>query len=138
MAIASWTPVKSGTYLNTKRFALTQVSNDGDALPGAAGEEWVRVPTAVAIAAAPILGGLFVVAFPFVGLATVAAGVARKLAGGVKDGAADLAANLSAGPVPGEAHLTGKPGEAGQPVAGEPSDPSLAALGKDIEAKRRP
>jgi hypothetical protein len=110
MAIASGTLVRSGTYFNSTRFSFAQVK-DGEALKGGAGDRWFRVPLPLAVVAAPILGGLFVVAFPVIGVAALAYGLARKLAGGVKEGAAELAANLAPGPLPGEAHLTGKPGE---------------------------
>jgi hypothetical protein len=135
MAIASGTPVRSGTYFNSRRFTFVQVK-DGEALKGAAGERWVRVPLPLAVVAAPVLGGLFVVAFPVIGVAALAWGVARKLAGGVKEGAAGLAANLAPAPVPGEAHLTGKPGE-GAPASDAAKEPALDELGKAIEAKRQ-
>jgi hypothetical protein len=135
MAITSGTPVKSGYYLNSRRFSFSHVAVDGEALRGTAGDRWVRVPAPLLLAAAPIIGGLFVVAFPIVGVATLAVGIARKLAGGVKEGAADLAANLVPGPLPGEAHLTGKPGEAkdGTPAK---ADPALENLEKEIGEKR--
>jgi hypothetical protein len=136
MAIASGTPVKSGTYFNSTRFSFVQVK-DGEALKGAAGDRWIRVPLPLAVVAAPVLGGLFVVALPVIGLAAVAVGLARKLAGGVKEGAADLAANLAPAPVPGEAHLTGKAGEAAE-GAEAAKEPALEELGDEIEAKRRP
>jgi hypothetical protein len=137
MAIASGTTVKSGTYFNSTRFSLVQVK-DGEALKGSAGDRWVRVPLPLAVVAAPIVGGLFVVALPVVGVAALAYGLARKLAGGVKEGAADLAANLVPGPVPGEAHLTGKPGEEAAARGGEPAThEALDELGKKIDEQRR-
>ncbi len=132
MAIASGIPVKSGTYLNTRRFTFAQVK-DGDRLPGGAEDRWVRVPVVLAIAAAPVLGGIFVVAFPIIGAAALVNAIARKLVGGVKETAADLAANLAPGPVAGEAHLTGT---AGEKKEGGPA-PELDALKKEIEEKRQ-
>jgi hypothetical protein len=137
MAIANGMPVRSGTYFNSTRFTFAQVK-EGEALKGSAGDRWVRVPLPLAVVAAPIVGGLFVVAFPVIGVAALAYGVVRKLAGGVKEGAADLAANLVPGPLPGEAHLTGKPGEEGAAAEGEAAKhETLDALGKKIEEKRR-
>jgi hypothetical protein len=135
MAVTSGIPVKSGYYLNPRRFSFSHVATDGAALQGAAGDRWVRVPAPVLIALAPLIGGLFVVAFPIVGAATLVVGVARKLAGGVKEGAADLAANLVPGPLPGEAHLTGKPGEAKEGAEAK-AEPALADLEKEIGEKR--
>jgi hypothetical protein len=137
MAIANGMPVKGGTYLNTTRFTIAQVK-EGEALKGSAGDRWVRVPLPLAVVAAPVLGGLFVVAFPVVGVAALAYGLVRKLAGGVKEGAAELAANLVPGPLPGEAHLTGKPGEEKAAGEGEPAKhEALDELGKKIDEKRR-
>ena len=139
MAIVSGMPVKSGTYFNSTRFTFAQVQ-DGESLKGGAGDRWVRVPLPLAVAAAPVLGGLFVVVLPVLGLAAVALGLARKLSGGVKDGAADLAANLVSGPVPGAAHLTGKAGKPAETpaAAGAAKDPAaLQDLARKIEEKRR-
>lgn len=133
MTIASGNGTKGGTYLHTKRFTLAQVK-DGEALPGAAGEAWVRIPTALAVFAAPILGGLFVVALPLIGAVAAVNGLVRKLAGGAQEAAADLASNLSPGPVAGQAHLTGKPGEE---KGGEASAPELDAIAKEIDEKRQ-
>jgi hypothetical protein len=134
MAITSGTPVKSGYYWNSRRLAITHVAKDGEVLGGRPGDAWVRMPTAAVVAAAPVLGGLFVVAFPFFGAWAVASAIARAVGGRVKEGAADLAANLAPGPVPGEAHLTGKAGaEAGEAV----KDAKLEELEKEIGERRR-
>ena len=135
MTTTSGTPVKGGYYFNSRRFTFARVEKDGEVLPGGAGDRWTRVPVPLMLAAAPILGGVFVVAFPIIGAAAIGVALARKLSGGVKETASDLAANLAPGPLPGEAHLTGKPGEPGS-ASGAPS-PELEKLGKEIEEKRK-
>jgi hypothetical protein len=135
MAITSGTRVKSGYYFNSKRWAFARVENDGEALPGVKSDRWTRVPVPLMFAAAPVLGGVFVVAFPLIGAVAVGIAIGRKLGGGVKETAAELAANLGPMPLPGEAHLTGKPGEKAEGAASTP--PELEKLGKDIEEKRR-
>ncbi len=136
MTIASGIPVKSGYYLDAKGLKFTRIERDGDALPGGPGARWTRVPVAVVLAAAPVLGGLFVVAFPIIGVAALGLGIARKLSGGVKDRASELAATLAPGPLAGEAHLTGKPGEE-KKDAEKAATPELDALASKIEEKRK-
>lgn len=130
--LTSGTPVKSGYYWNSKRLAITHVANDGEVLAGRPGDAWVRMPTAAVLAMAPVLGGLFVVAFPFFGAYAVACAIGRAVGGRVKEGATELAANLAPGPVAGEAHLTGKPGEGGEGA----KDAKLDELAKEIGERR--
>ncbi len=82
--------------------------------------------------AAPVAGLVYLVALPVVGVAMIGWAVARKLAGGAKETAADLASTVAPGWTPGEAHLSGKPG--GEEQAGRA--PGLDKLEADIEAKR--
>jgi hypothetical protein len=135
MAIASGTKVESGYYWNSKSWGFAHVGVDGAAIGGDASARWVKVPTPVVLAAAPVLGGIFVVALPFLGFAALARAASRRLTGGVKEGAAEIAASLGPVAAPGEAHLTGKPGEADAPAAG--TAPELEKLEEDVAARRR-
>lgn len=81
---------------------------------------------------APVAGLVYLVALPVVGVAMIGWAVAKKVAGGAKEGAADLAATVSPGWTPGEAHLSGKPG-AEEPAA---KAPGLEKLEAEIDAKR--
>ena len=138
MAITSGTPVKGGYYFNSRRWTFARVEKDGETLPGARNERWTRVPVPIVIAAAPVLGGMFVVAFPIIGLVAVGVAIGRKLGGGVRETATDLAANLAPGPLPGEAHLTGKAGDKAEKAGGAaPAAPELEKLASEIEEKRR-
>lgn len=62
----------------------------------------------VALAVAPILGGLFVVFLPFIGIAMFAQFVIGKLVNAVKELAHGVTAPVS---VPGESHFTGSNSE---------------------------
>jgi hypothetical protein len=62
----------------------------------------------VALLLAPLAGGVWLLAAPVVGLAAAAWGLARGTARAIARG---LAAASIAAPAPGEAHLTGTPGE---------------------------
>jgi hypothetical protein len=73
-----------------------------------------------------------------IGFALVAYALARKVAALVGGGAADFATTLTPGWRPGEAHLTGKPGEADKDLPHEhgAGDQALEALRKEIAEKR--
>ncbi len=128
--ISGGTRVESGYYVNARSLSVVNLPTDGE-LPGTAKDAFVRVPWPLLLVAAPVVGGIFVLAYPVVGAAMMVVGLARKLAGDVGEGAKDLAATLVPGPVAGEAHLTGKPGE-----GTKLEDEKLEKLGKEIEEKR--
>lgn len=128
--IPGGTRVESGYYVNARSLSVVNLPADGE-LPGTAKDGFVRVPWPLLLVAAPVVGGLFVLTYPVVGAAMMAVGLARKLAGDVGEGAKDLAATLAPGPLAGEAHLTGKPGE-----GTKLEDEKLEKLGKEIEEKR--
>lgn len=123
--------VNSGFYVNTRSFALVNIEKNGAVLPGS-GARFVRIPTLVAMAAAPALGGLFVVALPFIGFGVVIHAAFRALTGGAKE----VAATMTVGPMPaGSTALTGTPAE--KNANGEPAEhPEAEKLAKEIEAKR--
>ena len=124
--------VNSGWYVDAKSFSFANVERDGGALPGSSDRKFVRIPTLAVMAAAPALGGLFVVALPFIGFGMVAYAVAKKLGIGAKEIAATVA--TPAMPV-GATALTGKPAEKG--ATGEPAEHAATEeLAKEIEAKR--
>ncbi len=128
--------VKSGYYVDGRGFAFANVETDGGTLPGNPGSRWRRVPLLVVMAAAPALGGLLVVALPFIGFGLAAYAIARAVGGHARDGAKEIVATVAApGALPGEAHLAGRPTE--KSAAGEPApDARAEALAKEIAAKR--
>jgi hypothetical protein len=137
---AGGTRVQSGYYLDARRFAFVSVPEGGGALPADPGARWRRVPLLAVVAAAPAMGGLLVVALPFIGIGVTAYALARKLGAGARSGAREMAATLAPAAAPGEAHLGG--GSAGEvaprpPSAlGERGDAAAEALAKEIDAKR--
>ncbi len=129
---AGTTQVKSGYYVNARSFELVNVEKDGGTLPGGPDAKFLRIPVLLAMVAAPALGGLFVVALPFIGFGVVAQGLVRKLAGSAKEVAATVA--TPAMPA-GSTALTGKPTEKG--ATGEPGkDEATEGLAREIQAKR--
>jgi hypothetical protein len=128
---AGKTQVASGIYLNRRSFQLINIEKDGGTLPGAPEAQFLRIPTLLAMIAAPALGGLFVVALPFIGFGVLGQAVVRAITGSAKEVAATVA--TPAMPA-GSAALTGKPAE--KNATGEAADHATEALAKEIEAKR--
>ena len=134
------TSVKSGYYWNPKHWTLLPVANDGDVLAASPSEKFLRVPLPVALALVPLMGALFVFFLPALGFILLAQAMGMKLAGLFKRSAGELAATITPGWQPGEAHLTGKRAEKegaeekGPPAPGEGS--RLEKLEREIEEKR--
>jgi len=123
--------VESGYYVNTRSLAVVSLAAEGK-LPGTERDRFVRVPWPVMLTAAPILGGLFVLAYPVVGISSAIYGLAKKGLGLARESARDLAADLATPPhAVGEAHLTGKPGE-----GKEIQDREIEELSREIREKR--
>ncbi len=124
--------VSGGYYVNTRSFELVNVEKDGSVLPGKPGTKFLRIPTLLAMAAAPALGGLFVVALPFIGFGVAIHAAVRAISGSAKE----VAATVATAPMPaGSTALTGTPAE--KDASGKPEGHSeTEKLAKEIEAKR--
>ncbi len=131
-------PAGSGYYWNARNWSITPVPRPGGLLPGGPRDRYLKVPTLAALMLMPILGGLFVVFLPAIGFALVAYALAKKVAALLGGSAADFATTLTPGWRPGEAHLTGKPGEGDKDLPREhgAGDQALEALRKEIAEKR--
>jgi hypothetical protein len=64
-------PVEGGYYLNTTEWKLEMVRGPGGALPGEATMRYYRVPLLGMLVVAPLMGLVFVVLMPFLGLAVM-------------------------------------------------------------------
>jgi hypothetical protein len=134
----SGTAVLSGYYLDTARWHVEPIANDGDRLPAGRGS-WRRVPTAAALVLVPLLGAAFLLFLPLIGFLVALHAVATPVLNAFRQPATDLAATLSAGWQPGEAHFTGKRSEEGgmeEKGPGAAGD-ALDALAAEIERRRR-
>jgi len=136
--VKSGSAVKSGYYFNAIRWHVEPIAKDGDRLPEGKGE-WMRVSTPVALALVPILGATFLMFMPMIGFVLFLQAMASPVLKVFNKGAADLAATVSPGWQPGEAHFTGKsPESAGDEEKGPTArDARLDALEKEIAEKRR-
>ncbi|MGZ6079059.1 MAG: hypothetical protein ACXWK6_14800 [Myxococcaceae bacterium] len=128
--------VTRGYYLAPSTLNFTNVDKDGSRLPGGRDARWVRVPAPLVLAAAPVLGGLFVVTLPFIGVGLIAWALARALTGGARQGVREIAATVVPPFVPGEAHLSGKRAEDGTVEGAAEKDVHLEDLEQVISAKR--
>lgn len=133
---AGGTQVQNGYYFDAKSFAFAGVAKDGGALPGGAEARWLRIPLLAVMVAAPAMGGLFVIALPFIGFGVTAYAIAKKVGVGARSGAREIAATMAAGMVPGEANLTGRRDDEARVGPSAPADAQTEALAKEIEAKR--
>ncbi len=133
------TPVKNGYYFSLKTWTIQPVAKDGELLAGEADEKFLAIPLPLAVAAAPLLGAVFLMFMPFIGFYLVAMAAVRPITNLFQKTTTELAATMSPGLVPGEAYLTGKAGEKEvAKVAGAASEErELDELGKKIEEKRR-
>ena len=93
--------------------------------------EGVRISPLVAIMIAPLLGGLFVVFMPFIGLALFAQHLAKKTVSLVRPLFQTTMAPIA---LPGEAHLTGSRSEGVKESAA--AEDTLEKLSKEIQARR--
>jgi hypothetical protein len=133
------TQVRSGYYVDARSLAFASVDRDGAALPGGPAARYVRVPTLAVMAAAPALGGLFVVALPLLGFGVGAYALARRLGLGARKGAQEVAATLATpAAAPGMAHLTGHPakGAPGTDSHAPTADQGTEELAREIEEQR--
>ncbi|MEY2667684.1 MAG: hypothetical protein RJA59_322 [Pseudomonadota bacterium] len=129
--------VPGGYYLSKSNWEIFPIEKDGQRLPGPAAEHYVKLPTAAALLLMPVLGGLMVVFLPFIGLYLSAKAALRPLAGMFERSAQDLAATVTPGWQPGEAHFTGQAGGEERGRKGRAGEDRLEALAREIEARRR-
>jgi hypothetical protein len=129
-------PVKSGYYFSLDRWTVQPVAKDGELLAGDPGERFVAISLPLAVAAAPILGAGFLMFMPAIGIYLLAVAAARPVTRLFHRTTSELAATMSPGLVPGEAHLTGKTGAEAAAAVGRSEERELDALQAEIDARR--
>ena len=128
--------VQGGYYLSKSNWEIVPIEKDGQTLPGAPSEHYVRLNTAAALMLMPVLGGLMVVFLPFIGLFLAGKTAVQGATGAFRKSAQDLAATVTPGWAPGAAHMTGKATEEKKAEGETTEDPKLAELAKEVEEKR--
>lgn len=96
--------VQTGTYWNLANGNRVQMEQDG-VLPGNRESRYIKAPAAVMIMAAPLIGLVFAVFLPFIGIVMTLSLVTKKLGQGVASAAAS---SMSFGWRPIEAYLAGR------------------------------
>ena len=135
--ISGGSAVQGGYYLSKSNWEIFPIEKDGQKLPGAHSEHYVKLSTAAALMVMPVLGGLMVVFLPFIGLYLTVQAALRPLVGMFQRSAQDLAATVTPGWQPGAAHFTGKRSEEKAAEEAPAKEAKLEELAKEIDAKRR-
>jgi hypothetical protein len=132
---AGGTKASGGYYWNARGWNVEVVPAEGGTLPGDGAARYVKVPFPLLFVVVPVMGALFLVALPVIGFAVFGYAIAKRIAAPVRRGAAELASTVQPGLVHGEAHLTGKPGEA-KPAEGAKAPEAIAKLEQEIQERR--
>jgi hypothetical protein len=135
--------VNAGFYLNVESWEVATVSGSGGVLSGSAGARYLRVPTLLLLVFAPLMGAVYAIFLPFIGIAMVVHFLARRAGIAVRDGAHAVLAATSPAWRPGEASFTGSAdaGTTERPAAGpghgeaDQVDARLATLEREIERR---
>jgi hypothetical protein len=96
--------VKAGTYWNITNGSRVQMDQEG-VLPGSGTARYIKAPVAVMLMAAPVIGLVFAVFLPFIGIVMTLNLIGKKLVEGVASAAAG---SMSFGWRPIEAYLAGR------------------------------
>ncbi len=128
--------VRGGYYWNARSWEVEVVASEGGRLKGAAGAKYVKVPFPALFVVVPLLGALFLIFLPFIGFALFVYAIARKVTGGVKQSATELASTLQPGQfTAGEAYFAGKRG--GEEKKGEaPESAEMKKLESEIAERK--
>jgi len=94
----------AGTYWNMADGSRVDMEQEG-VLPGNRNDMYIKAPVAAAIAPGPVIGLIFAVFLPFIGIVMTLGLIGRKLGEGVASAAAG---SMSFGWRPVEAYLAGK------------------------------
>ncbi len=126
-----------GYYWNPRNWEVEVVPQEGGRLKGAAETNYLKLPFPLLFVVVPLLGALFLVFLPFIGFALFGHAIVKKITGGVKRGATELASTVAPGGfATGEAHFTGKPGEEKTAEGEGKAQAEIEKLAKEIEERK--
>ena len=129
--------VNGGYYWNPRNWEVEVVPSEGGRLKAPAGSSYVKVPFPALFVIVPLLGALFLMFLPFIGFALFAYAIAKKVTGGVKQTATELASTIEPGGfAAGAAHFGGKPGEEKKAEGEGKASAELEKLAKEIEERK--
>jgi hypothetical protein len=129
--------VTSGYYWNPTSWEVEVDSEEGGRLKGSPETSYVKVPFPLLFVIVPVLGGIFIIFLPLIGFALFAYAVVKKVTGGAKQAATELASTIQpSGFALGEAHMTGKKAEERMPGEKAKVPPELSRLEKEIAERK--
>jgi hypothetical protein len=96
--------VQAGTYWNLSNGSRVQMEQDG-VLPGSGTTRYVKAPVPVMLMAAPVIGLVFAVFLPLIGIVMTLSLIGKKVVEGVESAAAG---SMSFGWRPIQAYLVGR------------------------------
>jgi hypothetical protein len=129
--------VEGGYYWNPRRWEVEVVPEEGGRLKGEPDAKYVKVPFPLLFVIVPLLGATFLMFLPLIGFALFAYAIAKKVTGGVKQTAAELASTVAPGGfAAGEAHFGGKPGEERKGEGEQKAQAEIEKLAKEIEERK--
>ena len=128
--------VKGGYYWNLEKWDATFVEGPVGELPGSSAEIYRGIPTAALLFAAPIMGALFVMFLPFIGIALLLQHITRAAIEAAGDVIERVLRSLSPTWRPGMAFLAGKARRTRHAEKAATS-PELEALEREIEERRK-
>jgi hypothetical protein len=134
--------VNAGFYLNVGNWEVTALSGKGGTLPGGSDATFRRVPTLGALMFAPLMGAVYAIFLPFIGIALVAQFAAKKMTAGARDVKESVMGTMSPAWRPGEAHFTGTPEDKEKDKAKDVEQPAdveerLKKIEQEIERREK-
>ena len=128
--------VKAGFYLNAAKWDVKALSGAGGVLPGGAEERFLRVPAAALFVFAPLMGAVYAIFLPFIGIALVAQYAVKKAGEAVADVAHAATGTMAPRWQPGTAHFTGEKKADTKPAAdAPPAEDPLKAVEDEIKTR---
>ncbi len=129
--------VNGGYYWNPRNWEVEVVPSEGGRLTGETGSKYLKLPFPLLFVVVPLLGALFIIFLPLIGFALFFYAIGKKLTGGVKRGATELASTVAPGGfATGEAHFAGKPGEEKEGAGEGKAEKEIEELAKEIEERK--
>jgi hypothetical protein len=130
--------VKGGFYWNMEKWDATFIEGAQGVLPGTGQDVFRRIPVGLALLSAPIMGALFVMFLPFIGIALLLQQLGIASFERVGRMVERLMMAVSPSWQPGTAYLACKGRKAAEKQPDEPAAAPLDELAKEIEERRKP
>ena len=130
--------VKAGFYLNLDSWEIhTLTEREGGILEGGAGSRYLRVPVALMLLFAPLMGAMFAIFLPFIGIYLIAQYALGKGWLGIRHATRAMVLALGPSWQPAAAHLTDEAQGPAPAQVDDNNEKALAELEKDIEEAER-